>query len=144
MDCRKDASRLRKQLHRACYEADLAGVREVLHKLYEDERSPLGGTKRDVGTPLSFCALAEVALLAAVLSILDASNENREKIADEMEENVNALYQGFGVSQSDHAAFARALDLCAEATSTRDAQASCEAALAGTSLCKVRLDRHAG
>ena len=134
----RQASRLRRNLHRACQAADVGEMRLTLHQLYEKEDSPLG-TEDEISKPATFAAMVEVALLAQHLA---AADEARAPLAEELRENVTKLHRGFGVPAED----VRCVDRAREALFDEDL-ASADAAVAeelrGTCFeGRVRLSRH--
>lgn len=137
------AARLRKQLHQACHGSELQTLRDRLHELYENEDTPLGSSKEEVGHPASFAALLEVALLARTLAHIDATNA-RSMLALEMWNNVETLHSGFGVSDEQMVAVRLAYDECGTAPDLAAAQAACDAHFAEEHSLhkKIRLERH--
>ena len=140
----KKASRLRKALHTACIEADLVKIRASLDDLYESKDSPLGQDAEQVASPSAFAALLETALLCRILVIRHPHERSREDIAAEMEENVVALREGFGITNDmTIRAMTDAFDACRTAKAVEEGLISSTNALKKTIFeGRVRPGRH--
>ena len=136
------ASKLRRRLHDECASADLQGLRETLHQLYEAETSPLG-VHSQIANPAAFAALVEVSCLARTHAAADPTNRIRAHIADEMEQNVEHLRKGFCVDRSTMDGVRDAFGACEDSETLDEAHHETIRALKGTQLeRRVKVARH--
>lgn len=142
-DPRKEASKIRKELHKACYECNTQLLRNKLHSLYESDMSPLGQTKTDIANPMAFAAMVEVALLSRCLSTLQPRNIERAEIATEMEGNVRTLRRSFRINRKTALATDEAIEEMNDAKTVAGAQRTCDDTFQGTQLDgKIKIARH--
>ena len=136
------ASKLRRALHKECANANLNGLREVLHELYESEASPMGDHS-DVGKPATFAPLVEICCLAHSHALAYAYPPIRVHIANEMYANVDSLSAGFKIDRNTMSRIRKAIEACKTTCNIDDAQSSVEKILLGTQLeGRVKVARH--
>jgi len=132
MDVRREASRLRCEIHRRCFNGEVDLTHGAIASLYDDPASPLH--HQSLLLPLSFLPLVEGAAIAAA---------QRHEIWRDLCENITHMHAAYGVDSGDAAAALCAIDkIWQECMSIEDADKHLRDALRNTSLERVHMARH--